>query len=246
MRAFRKFLLSEGMSEVKASHCLSWVEHYAKFCDDRSYDYWDEEILSLYLDILTKNFDSWKVGQASDAIGKYKFWRRGDREAKHELMVQKLSKQLQSDKRSLKTRQCYINWLRRFLIFTKKGSGWTKDDLKSFIKDLLVTQNSSCASQNQAVAALRYFYIHVLNFDLGNFTQVLRARVKKRLPIFFSHEDIVSIYECVDGVHFLMIKLMYGAGLRPGECYGLRIRDIDFKNECMLNSISKCNTSVSH
>ena len=56
-----------------------------------------------------------------------------------------------------------------------------------------------------------------------------RARMGKRLPEVLTPSEVDRILSFVVGVLGLMIKLMYGSGLRLMECARLRVKDLDFE-----------------
>ena len=62
----------------------------------------------------------------------------------------------------------------------------------------------------------------------------VRARKPKRLPVVLTHEEVRRVIACMSGVHQLMAKLLYGAGLRLMECVRLRVQDLDFHYQTIL------------
>jgi integrase len=75
------------------------------------------------------------------------------------------------------------------------------------------------------------FFRLVFNRDLGDLKNAVRARTGKRLPVVFSPEEVRQILSLVDGTTGLMLKIIYGGGLRINECCRLRIKDIDFTQQ---------------
>jgi integron integrase len=54
----------------------------------------------------------------------------------------------------------------------------------------------------------------------------------KRLPVVLTRDEVRRIIEQLDGTYMLMVRLLYGSGLRLLECLRLRVKDIDFgRNE---------------
>lgn len=50
-----------------------------------------------------------------------------------------------------------------------------------------------------------------------------------------TREEVKAILAVLDGRNWIMVMLLYGAGLRLVECLGLRIKDIDFsRSEIMV------------
>jgi integrase len=64
--------------------------------------------------------------------------------------------------------------------------------------------------------------------DLGPIDQVVRARAPHRLPVVLTREEVAAVLQQLDGRLWLMVALLYGAGLRLRECLELRVKDIDF------------------
>lgn len=58
--------------------------------------------------------------------------------------------------------------------------------------------------------------------------QELRAKEKKHIPVVLSVDEVKEIILQINGIYALMLKLMYGCGLRMSELLDLRIKDIDF------------------
>ncbi len=80
----------------------------------------------------------------------------------------------------------------------------------------------------QALAALLFLYRQVLGLELGWFDDLVRAKRPVRLPVVLSTQATTSLLEQLQGQHWLMASLLYGAGLRLMECLRLRVKDVDF------------------
>ena len=64
--------------------------------------------------------------------------------------------------------------------------------------------------------------------DLDWIDDVVRAKRAKRLPVVLSRGEANKILNAVTGVNGLLVKLLYGTGMRLMEVMRLRIQDIDF------------------
>jgi integrase len=58
---------------------------------------------------------------------------------------------------------------------------------------------------------------------------VPRARIAVRVPVVLSHDEVARIMKHLDGVAWIVVALLYGAGLRLQECLELRVKDIDLE-----------------
>lgn len=231
MKEYRKHLASVGVPGNQAYHYMAWVRQYAEFCDDRSLDYWAEESLMSYLAENARLNEAWKMTQSEDAVRQYIYWRKGKREELYEGLLEKLSEVLRGEKKSLKTVELYSVWVSKFLKWSEKDQEWGFDDLEIYIKKLVSADQVALATQNQAVAALKYFFEKVLGIRLDSQIGKLRAKSKIRLPAIMSREEISEIFGYLDGVERLLARMLYGCGLRPGELYRLCVGDLDLEQE---------------
>ncbi|WP_428746151.1 hypothetical protein [Sulfurimonas sp.] len=60
-----------------------------------------------------------------------------------------------------------------------------------------------------------FLYREVLGVDISTWNiQALRAQQRKHIPVVLTKEEVHSIIVNMNGIYQLMIKLMYGCGLR--------------------------------
>ena len=84
------------------------------------------------------------------------------------------------------------------------------------------------STQNQAFNALLFFYRHVLHKEFGKVEGVLRAKRKPYIPVVLSREEIETILKHLTPPYDLVVKLLYGCGLRLFECLRLRVHCLNF------------------
>jgi len=130
---------------------------------------------------------------------------------------------------SYRTEQAYIGWIRRYILFHDKRH--PKDmggvEVEAFLTHLAVEGRVSASTQNQALNALLFLYRNVLNQELGKLDAV-RAKRSKYLPAVLTRDEVRAILQNMSGVPSLVIKVLYGSGLRLNEGLSLRIKDLDF------------------
>jgi len=56
-----------------------------------------------------------------------------------------------------------------------------------------------------------------------------RARMPGRVPVVLSRDEIARIMKHLEGVTWIIVALLYGAGMRLHECLELRVKDIDLE-----------------
>jgi integron integrase len=131
---------------------------------------------------------------------------------------------------SLRTEQTYLELIRRFLLFT---GAVAPGDLETthaqrFLEHLAIERKVAASSQNQALSALLFFFKRVLQRELGDLADTVRARRGRRLPVVLSRDEVQRFLAAADGTPGLMLRLLYGTGLRLMECLRLRVKDVDF------------------
>lgn len=134
------------------------------------------------------------------------------------------------------TIDCYRKWLENFLCknpVLKDSSG--HKEINAYLKNLAVKKNVSASTQNQALAALLFYFRFVKNVSVEQLEPVIHAKKKVRIPVVFSREEVHRVIENLSGTKKLIAKLLYGTGLRLNEALSLRVLDIDFdRNEIIV------------
>jgi integron integrase len=131
---------------------------------------------------------------------------------------------------SPKTLQTYRGWVQHFQTFLRSKAPETlsADDVKAFLTSLAVKRKVSSTTQNQAFNALLFFYRHVLKREFGKMDGVVRAKRKPYIPVVLSREEIDAVLKHLEPPYDLVVKLLYGCGLRLFECLGLRVHCMNF------------------
>ncbi len=131
---------------------------------------------------------------------------------------------------SPKTLKSYSHWVQKFRRFRKDRapSSLTTEDVKAFLSYLAVTCNVSASSQNQAFNALLFFFRHVLNKDFGEIRDVVRAKRSRYIPVVLSREEVNAVIRNLYPPYDLVVKTLYGCGLRLFECLKLRVHNFNF------------------
>jgi len=90
-------------------------------------------------------------------------------------------------------------------------------EMNQFLTHLAVKEHVSASTQNQALSALLFLYRYVLNREIGDLGEVIRARKPIRVPIVMTREEVKVVLNHLTGDKWFMASLMYGAGLRLME-----------------------------
>ncbi len=131
---------------------------------------------------------------------------------------------------SPKTLKSYTGWLRKFQTFSKSKalSLLEGTDIKDFMTFLAVKRKVAASTQNQAFNAILFFYRHVLHKEPGDIRDAVRAKSRPYIPVVLSRQEIDAILAHLVPPFDLVVKLLYGCGLRLFECLNLRIQSFNF------------------
>ena len=145
-------------------------------------------------------------------------------------LLDRLHQALRSRHYSRRTEQAYCHWVKRFIYFhnIRHPAEMAEPEINAFLTHLAVKGKVSASTQNQALSALLFLYRHVLDRQIGDLGEVIRARKPKRLPVVMTREEVKAVLGHLAGDKWLMANLMYGGGLRLMECLRLRVQGVDF------------------
>ncbi len=131
---------------------------------------------------------------------------------------------------SIRTEGAYLQWIKRFILFHNKKhpSEMGAAEIKEYLTFLAVKGKVASSTQNQALNAIIFLYKNVLNMDIADFSDFKRAKKPVKLPVVLNPDEINKLFMHLEGVYFLIAKLLYGSGLRLLEALRLRIKDVDF------------------
>lgn len=137
---------------------------------------------------------------------------------------------------SIRTEDSYVQWIRRFILFHGKRhpSEMGAVEVEAFLTHLAVEGNVAASTQNQARSALLFLYKEVLGSELPWLNNVEQAKKPRRLPVVLTEDEVRDVLANLQGVHWLVAALLYGAGLRLMEALRLRVQDVDFKRREVL------------
>jgi integron integrase len=142
---------------------------------------------------------------------------------------------------SLRTEKAYWQWIRRYLAFHRSSDrsgpyrGWRHPremgaaEVTRFLTHLALAGNVAASTQNQALNALVLLYEQVLHRPLGDLGDFARVHRPARLPVVLTKAETQRVLAALKpGTGALIIRLLYGTGMRLLECLRLRVKDVDF------------------
>lgn len=249
---YRQFLLARQFATEKtAGYMQKWVEQFLHFaCDYRGESF--EQVLTRFEAMLEDkgSLEPWQIKQANDAITLYHYhFRHHESGAKlpatagdsDEIMA-KAREWMQIKHYAKRTEKSYLHWVSRFLRYAREQGGDGElcvDHFSSYISHLATKRRVSASTQNQAFNALLLLFRDVLHIDTRELPRFVRARQGKRMPVVLSVEEVKRIFAAVEPQYSLMLRLLYGSGIRMGELLRLRIKDIDFDHQLITVHAAK-------
>jgi site-specific recombinase XerD len=89
--------------------------------------------------------------------------------------------------------------------------------VKAYLTYLAVNCKVAASTQNQAFNALLFLFRHTLKTDFGEHKDIPRAKKSTYIPIVLSRQEIDSVLKYLSHPYNLVVKLLYGCGLRLFE-----------------------------
>ena len=128
-----------------------------------------------------------------------------------------------------RTEHAYMGWIVRFLRAYpgRAPQGLDRREAESFLTVLASDGGVAAATQNQALAALLFFFREVLQRRLPWMDEIKRAKRPAKLPVVLSRDEVAAVLGRMSGAPGLVAGLLYGSGLRLMEGLRLRLQDID-------------------
>lgn len=151
------------------------------------------------------------------------------------ILVGNMSCRLRERHYAYRTEQSYREWVERYLLWCETGRGEPNEETaKAFLGDLAIRGGVARTTQKQAVNAMSYFFKNVMQVEKPDFSDFIPARESRKIPVVLSKDEVQLLLKMGSGNTGLMMKLMYGSGLRLMECMRLRVKDLDFANGLVL------------
>lgn len=137
---------------------------------------------------------------------------------------------------SRSTEDIYVYWCRAFIRFHglrhPREMGGT--EVEAFLTWLADERQVASATHKQALSALLFLYTKVLELNLPWIDQIERPRVRRRLPVVLSREEVSAVLGGMIGEFGLLARLLYGTGMRINEALQLRVKDVDFAHQAVI------------
>jgi len=242
--SYANFLREKDLALLKHQpYLVRWVRDFLLFAKEHG-GYTFEQTLDLFLAEVDGRVGTkpWQLQQAADAIRIYRYQYRGAKDDgeggspvgglnDEAAILVRLREVICLRHYAKSTEKTYLHWNRRFLAYRRETGAEGEPsavDAKAFLTHLAMVEKVSASTQNQAFSALLLLFREVLRTDLEEMAQTVRAKRGPKLPTVLSVAEVQRPLAAVEPDYALMVKLLYGSGLRLGELVRLRVKDLDF------------------
>jgi integron integrase len=134
---------------------------------------------------------------------------------------------------SIHTERTYLDWIKRYVKFhgmrSREDLAGGEAKIEAFLTNLAVKGKVAASTQNQAMNALVFLYRTVLKLPLEGRIDAIRADRKVNVPVVMTREETAKVIALMEGTPQLIVKMLYGSGLRILEAVRLRVKDLDFQ-----------------
>ena len=132
---------------------------------------------------------------------------------------------------SIRTEDAYVFWVRRFVRFCalRHPRECGAADVASFLTHLATEGQVAASTQNQAKSALLFLYKEVLQCELPWLDGIETAKRPARLPVVLTEHEVRRLLAETQGTSGLVLRLLYGTGMRVMEGLRLRVKDVGFE-----------------
>ena len=150
-----------------------------------------------------------------------------------EKILDKLKTELEIRNFSLKTIKGYMNSVERFLVFSGQNE-LNQDLVKKYIQIGIKKKEPSTICHN--IFAIQFFFSNVL----GQKIYIPRPKKNKKIPEILTIDEIKRMINSINNIkHKLILKILYGCGLRVSEVVNLSKKDINFEEGLIHIRLSK-------
>lgn len=103
--------------------------------------------------------------------------------------------------RSLSTERSYVGWVKRFILFheVRHPREMGKAEVEAFLNHLAMELGVAASTQNQALNALVFLYRYVIEREIGELSDLIRAKRPAQLPVVMTVDEVERVLERLSG-----------------------------------------------
>lgn len=131
-----------------------------------------------------------------------------------------------------RTEEAYWHWTKAFVRWSghRHPLEMGAPEVSAFLTHLATAVEVSASTQNQAKCALIFLYKKALDVDLPWMDGIVSAKQRHRLPVVLTRQEVERLWEQIPTAEKrgLVLRLLYGTGMRLMEGLRLRMKDVEF------------------
>ena len=150
-----------------------------------------------------------------------------------EELFNKLKRELEIRNFSNSTIKSYMHSVKKFLEFSEDKE-LNENSVKDYVQKEI--KNKEPVSVSHSIFAISFFFDKVLNQKIS----LPRPKRNKKIPEILTPEEIKKMIESTTNIkHKLILKLLYGCGLRVSEIVNLHKKNINFSEKLIHIILAK-------
>lgn len=148
-------------------------------------------------------------------------------------LLVKLNDELELRNYSKQSIKSYLYYVEKYLEYSKL-KGINEDSAKDYLRKQLQTKNPATVSLISS--AVQFFFKEILKQDV----YFVKPKKNKTIPDILTVDEIKGLIEYTNNPkHKLIVKLLYGTGLRVSEIVNLKKQDINFEENLIKINLGK-------
>ena len=150
-----------------------------------------------------------------------------------ENLIKKLEEHIKLKNYSKETLKSYLIHVKKYLEFLKDESPDLQNAKRYILKKLDKNEPSSV---HHSIFAIEYFFKNILNEKI----YIPKPKRNKKIPEILTKEEIRKMIDVTGNIkHRLILKILYGCGLRVSEILSLKKKNINFEEKLIHIKLAK-------
>lgn len=148
-------------------------------------------------------------------------------------LLNKLKRELEIRNYSKNSIDSYLSFVEEYLDYSKN-----KGINENSVKDYLQTQTKkiSPSSLSSRISAIKFFFENILQQKI----YLKHPKRNKTIPKILTPDEVKKMIEITENIkHKLILKMLYGCGLRVSEVVNLKKQDLNFEEKLIHIKLSK-------
>ncbi len=145
-------------------------------------------------------------------------------------LLDQIRAEMRRQHKSVRTENAYVAWILRYIRYhgIRHPMEMGRQEINEFLTWLATNRKVAASTQNQALSAIVFLYKHVLKIEIDGI-DAARARRARRLPSVLAQGEVGRMLAHVSGQTGMVIRLLYGCGMRIGEACELRVQNVELE-----------------